>query len=64
MKAPFKRILAAIARSTAANNLFDLAIALEKQNSKHLMQTDCLSFKTFEQMGTLIDAGFELSTHH
>ncbi|MGF1962216.1 MAG: hypothetical protein RMX99_022255 [Aulosira sp. DedVER01a] len=63
MKAPFKRILAAIARSASAQNLFNLAIAHIKQNCKHQMLAHCLSLKSFEQMGKLIDAGFGLSTY-
>jgi nucleotide-binding universal stress UspA family protein len=62
MKTPFKRILVALDRSAAANNVFDLAIALAQQNCSHLMLTHCVSVKTLEQLGTLIDAGFGLAS--
>lgn len=62
MKAPFKRILVALDRSASANNVFELAIALAQQNCKHLMLTHCISLKTLEQLGTLVDAGFGLAT--
>lgn len=62
MKTPFKRILVALARSAAANNVFDLAIALAQQNYSHLMLTHCISLKTLEQLGTLIDRGFGLAS--
>lgn len=61
MKAPFKRILVALDRSASANNVFELAIALGKQNYD-LMLTHCISLKTLEQLGTLIDTGFGLAT--
>lgn len=56
MKTPFKRILAALDRSTTADDVFAQAIALAQQNNSRLTLTHCVNLETYEQLNFLIDA--------
>jgi nucleotide-binding universal stress UspA family protein len=62
MNSRFKRILAALDRSPAADAVFWQSLALSQQHYSQLKLMHCVSLRTLENWGAYVDAGAGLAS--